>query len=52
MWVILMMIWVLRVRFGKVYKQGSATFIEVINTSATLPADISYCHIRGAKYYE
>ncbi|MFA7378845.1 MAG: CotH kinase family protein [Bacteroidia bacterium] len=41
-----------RVRFGKVYKQGSATFIEVINTSATLPADISYCHIRGAKYYE
>lgn len=41
-----------RVRFGKIYKQGSATFIEVINTSPAHSADISYCHIRGAKYYE
>lgn len=41
-----------RVKIGLVYKFGNKCFIQIINTSATQHADISYYHVRSVNAYD
>jgi len=34
-------------KIGNVYSYNNNNYLEIINTSATLPADLSYCHLRN-----
>jgi spore coat protein H len=41
-----------RLRIGRTFKQSSSYFVEIVNTSSTQSADISYCHFRVNAAYK